>query len=94
MAGGFKNRPQPDSPCLQALMPCRVAMLTFGGKQFLDAAADEYFLFTSVLEVNESFTVVNSGLNIYVYETAKVRILEARTPAWESASGATAATSK
>lgn len=64
-----------DCAVLVCLKPCRIAQITFGGKSFWDGAEGEHFLFTGILEVNESFTVVHSGLNIYVYETSKIRVL-------------------
>lgn len=48
---------------------CRVAMVTFGGKQVWTMKAGEKMLYDIQVERNDSFTVVQSGLNYYVLET-------------------------
>lgn len=51
---------------------CRISMLTFGGKQFYTMKKGEYYPFSFVCEVNDSYVVVQSGLNFYVFERNKI----------------------
>ena len=49
-------------------------MLTFGGRQTWTAPAGEVFPFSFEVERNDSFVIVQSGLNHYVLEAGAVEM--------------------
>lgn len=63
-----------DSPSLRLTRPSRVVMLTFGGRQTSTAPAGEVFPFSFEVERNDSFVIVQSGLNHYVLEAGAVEM--------------------
>lgn len=60
---------------LKVISDCRCATLTFGGKQFWTVPANTEFYFSFVAERNDCFTVVQSGSNSHVFETAKTEFI-------------------
>ncbi len=57
---------------------CQVTMTTYGGKQVWTTKAEEWFEFSFIVARNEGYMVVQSGLNYYVFEAAKVLETEYR----------------
>jgi hypothetical protein len=66
------ERNMTDVLSINVLRPCRVAMLTFGGKQFYtwDPAKLGPISCNFVVEKNCVFTVLQSGLNYYIFPTS------------------------
>jgi hypothetical protein len=56
------------------LRDCRVAMLTFGGKQFMTFEKGKVLHASQIVEKNDSYTVIQNGLNFYVFETPAIEI--------------------
>lgn len=63
-----------SSSSLRLARPSRVVMLTFGGRQAWTAPAGEVFPFSFAVERNDSYVIVQSGLNHYVFEAGAVEM--------------------
>ena len=62
----------PQTVTLTLSRPSRITMLTFGGRQSYTAPAGHVQPFSRIVEANDSYMIMQSGLNFYVLETAAV----------------------
>lgn len=53
---------------------CRIGTITFGGQQFWNVKAKQAFEYNRMVEQNDHFIVVQSGLNLYVFPAKCVRV--------------------
>lgn len=60
-------------PILMLLEPAEITQVTFGGKSVWIGEARGYYG-DYILTSNEAYTVVSSGLNWYIFPTAKVKL--------------------
>lgn len=49
-----------------------ITMLTFGGKQYWQTKMLDVFVMTILCNTNDSYTVFQSGLNFYIFETKDI----------------------